>query len=102
MGLVGFSLFSTIKGQISVASVNMTSNMVSPATITLLNITPYFFIGVVVLSVMASLIPDLFPSEDYREEYDEQPTHKQTYEEYVRERLKVERMMRYGWIGRYL
>jgi len=44
-------------------------------------------------------------TEEYREDYEEETdTEKepQTYEQYVVERLRIERVMRYGWLGRII
>jgi len=40
-------------------------------------------------------------TDDYNTEQKERPEKKQTYGEYVSERLKIERVMRYGWLGKW-
>ena len=102
-GVVGFSLIPTINQQVDLAMAGQNATSTAAITINqMLSFTPYIFGLAILTTIFMSFVPDLFPSDEYQEEYKAEPNRKQTYEEFVRERLKVERMMRWGWIGRYI
>jgi hypothetical protein len=101
--VVGFSFYKPISEQIKILTANVTS---SGAT-TILTMTPLFF-AMGVLAAGAAIIIGSFRSngllgegedvneEEYIvEEIDDQkiPSHKQTYKEYVKERIEVEKMV---------
>lgn len=103
--LIGFSLLPAIAEQINMVMVNQTG-----AVQTLGYLIPGFFalailtmgIGMAYVGLRnAGLIEEAIEDGTYEEEYKAKP-HRQTYEEYVAERLRVEKMMKYGWIGRFI
>lgn len=108
-GLVGFSLIPVINEQVKLATTQLPTDT-SPFALLLLNNIGIFFgigVGISIIMMFVSSFMDYgmdYGMEDIEEEVKEeyQPNKRQTYEEYVRERLRVERMMRYGWIGRWL
>lgn len=103
-GVVGISLYPVITEQISFAIAE--ANLVEGYSTKLLELTPHFFLGAVILSVLATIVSAFMDygmievEEQVEQEYN--PNKKQTYKEYVEERLRVERKMKYGWIGRWL
>ena len=91
--LIAIALFPVIQAEISNTEVTGMSK-------TLLALIPFMFVlslvGVGFASAYTSL-NDAMDSGVYEEDYNSiQEPHKQTYEEYVEERLRVEKMMRYG------
>jgi hypothetical protein len=81
--------------------------MASNFNSTVFSFVPVMFLLISIgmgLSTIISAFYDerVMDSEEYHEGYEEEPNRKQTYEEYARERLRVERMMRYGWLGRFI
>jgi hypothetical protein len=96
-----------ITTQVNLASANVTGTLAT----TVIQYIPLFFglgimamaLGIAITSLQeVGILGE--PTEEYREEYEEkkpQLPHKQTYEEYVRERLRVERMIHYGWLGKW-
>lgn len=110
--MVGISLIGPVSKQVNLAqqSSNLTA---TPLASSLLEIVPIFFalaILVVGIGIAYTGLRDagLFGfSDEYQGDYEleqekREPEQKQTYEEYVRERLRIEKMMRWGWIGRWL
>lgn len=97
--IVGFSLFPVIMEQIE--QIQSASLGLSPIQITLLNLVPIFFalaIGLSVLGIIFSTIRGFLGySEEYEEENADVPTaqkpHKQTYLEYVKERIAAQKLI---------
>lgn len=98
---VGLSIYPVMKEEIFKA-IAESGQQLPQYQLIMLNYIPYFFVGTTILMFASSFID--YRMEDVEEEIREQyqPNKKQTYEEYVAERLRVERMMRYGWIGRWI
>ena len=97
--LVGFTLLPTLQEQLT--SVSASSNVTS-STSTLISFTPLLFgasilaaaIGIVVQALNKSELIDDDYKNDYMEDVKQNPNKKQTYEEYVKERLEVEELMK--------
>jgi len=105
--IIGVSLVPEISKEVASATMtNMTGSSAWGSTV--LSIAPVFFaLGVLAvgIGIAYSGLRDsgLFGySDEYKEDYKKDKKKLGTYEEYVRERLKVERMMKYGWIGRWI
>jgi len=115
---IGVSLYFPIKESLVGVLNNSTSTnsslllsssdiMASNFNSTVFSFVPVMFLLISIgmgLSTIISAFYDerVMDSEEYHEGYEEEPNRKQTYEEYARERLRVERMMRYGWLGRFI
>lgn len=95
--VVGFSLLPTIQEQMDLAIANQT---VEPSLQTTLEWTPKLFI-VIIIGMAILMVARVFMGNDYLEPEEEEieeemkpkKPHRQTYEEYVKERLNVEEMM---------
>lgn len=62
-------------------------------------------IGVSLVPVISKEVAVATNSDEYKEDYEKDKKDKKksgTYEEYVKEKLKVERMIKYGWLGRWI
>ena len=103
--LMTISMYSPIKHEISLADTSSFSSY----KIIAFNLVPLFFLitgclmGIMIIfgGLRDALVFGV--SEDYREDYEDEkdePNHKQSYEEYVIEQLRVERIMRWGFLGR--
>jgi len=105
-GFIGISLYPVIDEQIQTAIQSNPSSF-SPLSLAMMNYVPVFFVIAVSLTTITMILSAFMDfgmeavEEDIKEE-EYNPNKKQTYEEYVAERLKVERMMKYGWIGRWI
>lgn len=99
--LLGVLLFPMIQEEMNIAQAE---GNVTGAADTLLGLTSIFFalvLAIIVLNIVVSAFRNagmLGTDSDYKEEYKEanknNPNHKQTYEEYVEERLRIEEKMR--------
>jgi hypothetical protein len=91
--LIAIALFPVIQAEISSIGVTGMSK-------TLLALIPFMFaLGIIAIGFASAYngLNDAMDSGVYEEDYNSiQEPHKQTYEEYVAERLRVEKMMRYG------
>ena len=98
---IGFSLIPEISKQVQKASINLTSSNSTYMASTILRFIPGLFalailgvgVAVVVSAIRDSGITDEY-EEDYEEEIKKNPDKKQTYKEYVKERLEVENMLK--------
>ena len=102
--LIGLSLIPTIQQQIQVAQ-NKTQIDSSTYAGAVLSLVPVFFAIVVILAAIAMVYSALINAglisggseRGYDEDYNNlepEEKHKQTYKEYVRERLAIEKMMK--------
>ena len=110
-GLIGIvvmvSLVPSISKQVKDVSMNFTGS--HTASVVLSAVPVFFVLGILLFAIVtiysalreAGLVEGAVESGEYEEEY-EKSGRKQTYEEYVRERIKVERIMKRGWIGRWI
>ena len=103
---IGFMLYGPIKETLQEAAVNQTGLQSA-----MLTTAPLFFavciLGIGMTTIYGALRDaGLFGvTEEYREDYEEtdKPEKEpQTYEQYVAGRLRIERVMRYGWLGRII
>lgn len=103
---LAISMFPTVQEATTAAAMNISSsNMSNSSSAQVLQIVPFFFVGVILLMAIAmaygalkqaGLIGD---EPDYVDDEEDSPaptpkSHKQTYEEYVRERQNVEGMLK--------
>lgn len=100
--VIGVSLIPMVQQQVQQVQLNQTSNL-TPTANTLLNILPLFFGLAIAMSVIGMSISALgfnSYSNHYKEENKDVPIkqrpHKQTYLEYVQERLAVEKLIHRG------
>lgn len=107
--VVGFMMFFPIKELTSVSATQMNVSSAGNLPLAIMPVTPYLFLAAVLMIVVANIVlaireSELIKDEVYMDEYQEKkkdnPNKKQTYEEYVHERLRIERMMKYGFFGR--
>lgn len=95
---IAITVFTTVQSQIT--GVTTTMNVTNESTTAILQATPFFFamaILMVVIAMIASFfkfnLPDVTENQDL-EENEEKKYKKQTYLEYVKERIEIEKLMR--------
>lgn len=104
MAFIGIMLLNPITKIVQIATSHIQTS--SPSSAVILGLIPAFFLIGLIAMIIANISSIIMDKglEDVEEEIKEEykPNDKQTYEEYVRERLRVERIMKYGWIGRWI
>ena len=102
MILVTISLGPTIQAEVDIAMESPEFDSTDTNLIFLFSNVIWFFYAAVGLMTIGMILSTLRNSgllggeyaEEYREEVVKDPNRKQTYKEYVKERLEIERMMR--------
>lgn len=101
--VVGFTIYPMVKEQVAIA-IEQTNPV--GASLTLLQLVPQIFLGSICLMSLvviyqglrnAGLIGSKYQEdyeEDLREKLIENPNHKQTYYEYVQERIEAQKLIR--------
>jgi len=95
LGIAKIVFEETQKAQIQATQVQSALLELMPILFVLACILP-------VLGIVMSVIRETKTDEylvDWQVDKKKDDTKKQTYEEYVRERLRIERIMKYGWLG---